>query len=134
MVGLSLNLHEIDCGSGYIWFFSLSFFVVSVVGKIAGAFLGTRLFKQDYHVPARVGLGLISDGGLAVAIIIDAILLYPAFADPLVTIIIITVFFNELLSPWLILGRFKKEERFRLDGKHSTKVDIRKIVKNDKAK
>lgn len=39
MVGLSLNLREIDWGSSYIWIFSLALFVAAVVGKFAGALI-----------------------------------------------------------------------------------------------
>lgn len=39
MVGLSLNLHEIDWSSSYIWVFSLVMFVVAMAGKLFGAFL-----------------------------------------------------------------------------------------------
>jgi len=38
-VGLSLNLHEIDWGSSFIWIFSLSLFLAAIVGKFVGAFL-----------------------------------------------------------------------------------------------
>ncbi|MFQ5488627.1 MAG: cation:proton antiporter [Gammaproteobacteria bacterium] len=39
MVGVSLNLREIDWGSPFIWWFSLSMLLVAVFGKLAGAFL-----------------------------------------------------------------------------------------------
>ena len=38
-VGLSLSLREIDWGSPFIWWFSLSLLAAAVIGKLAGAFL-----------------------------------------------------------------------------------------------
>jgi len=104
---------------GASWNFKLGFsliitgvyFLVRILGKFIGTFAASRVFKPDFHVPAVLGLGLISEGGLAVAIIINFKLLYPAIGDSLITVIILAVFLNELLSPWLILFQFEKKER-----------------------
>ena len=87
------------------------YFLGRILGKFIGAFTAVQIFKTGFKVPADLGLGLISEGGVAAAVIINFKLLYPALADPLVTVIIISVFINELLSPWFILGRFDKNER-----------------------
>jgi hypothetical protein len=116
----------------YILLLTAVYFAVRVVGKYIGAMIAAKSHHFDYHVPASIGLGLISDGGIAAAIIIDFKLLYPAFAYPLITIIIITVLVNELLSPWLILGRFDKDERVATDGKITGKIDIRQLWKKTK--
>lgn len=39
MVGLSLNLREIDWTSPFIWWFSVSLFAAAIVGKMLGALL-----------------------------------------------------------------------------------------------
>jgi Kef-type K+ transport system membrane component KefB len=39
VVGLSINLKEIDWGSSFIWIFSLTLFVLAVLGKLAGGWL-----------------------------------------------------------------------------------------------
>ncbi|MEW5789697.1 MAG: cation:proton antiporter [Pseudomonadota bacterium] len=39
MVGLSLNLREVDWSSGFIWILSLSLLAAAVLGKLAGALL-----------------------------------------------------------------------------------------------
>ncbi|MCP5050270.1 MAG: hypothetical protein GY940_24095 [bacterium] len=106
-------------GAGWKFYFQFNFvllitavyLVMRLLGKVAGAFIGVKTFKPDYDVPSSVGLGLISDGGLSVAIIINFQLLYPGIAAPLVTVIIISVLVNELLGPLFILGRFDKNER-----------------------
>jgi Kef-type K+ transport system membrane component KefB len=54
MVGLSLNLREIDWGSAFIWLFSLSLLVAAVAGKLFGALL----VKETAMIP-RGEVGLI---------------------------------------------------------------------------
>lgn len=87
------------------------YFLVRVLGKLTGTFAASRVFKPGYDVPSALGLGLLSDGGLSIAIIINFKLLYPAIGDALITVIIISVFINEFLSPWLILAQFDRKER-----------------------
>jgi Kef-type K+ transport system membrane component KefB len=60
MVGLSLNLREIDWGSPFIWGFSLSLLAAAIIGKLAGAFLidepwACALGDRDGHGSARGG-------------------------------------------------------------------------------
>jgi hypothetical protein len=86
------------------------YFLIRLFGKYIGAFMATKLFKPVYNVPSTFGLGLISEGGLAIAIIINFQLLYPSIADSLITIIILSVFVNELLAPRFILAQFDKPD------------------------
>ena len=58
MVGLSLNLHEIDWSSGFIWVFSLSLFVASVAGKLVGAFL----INESWQTRCMIGMAMIPRG------------------------------------------------------------------------
>jgi Kef-type K+ transport system membrane component KefB len=58
MVGLSLNLHEIDWGSGFIWLFSMSLFLVATVGKLAGAFV----INEPWQARCMVGMAMIPRG------------------------------------------------------------------------
>lgn len=87
------------------------YFFVRVFGKFAGTFAASRIFKPGYKVPSTLGLGLLSDGGLSIAIIINFKILYPGMGNALITVIIISVFINEFLSPWLILSQFDKKEK-----------------------
>ena len=87
-----------------------AYFLVRILGKLVSTFIATRVFAPSYHVPKLTGLGLLSEGGLAIAIILNFRLLYPAIADSLVTIIIISVVLNELISPRLILKIMEKTE------------------------
>lgn len=58
MVGLSLNLHEIDWSSAFIWSFSLFFFVIAVFGKFAGALF----IKESWKTRILIGLAMVPRG------------------------------------------------------------------------
>jgi len=57
-VGLSLNLHEIDWGSPFIWGFSLSLLLAAVSGKIVGAFL----INESWAARWVIGMAMIPRG------------------------------------------------------------------------
>lgn len=57
-VGLSLNLHEIDWGSPFIWGFSLSMLLVAFIGKLVGAFF----IKEPWMVRWVIGMAMIPRG------------------------------------------------------------------------
>lgn len=95
---------------GNILIITCIYFVIRVIAKVIGTYAATRAFKSDFDVPAASGLGLLSEGGFAVAIIINFSLLYPSLSDYLVTVIIISMFVNEILSPKLILLQFENPD------------------------
>lgn len=104
------------------------YFVSRLIGKIAGVYTATRIFKPKYVVPPQLGLGMISEGGLAVAIIINVSLLYPALSDVMITIIVLSVIVNEYISPALIVKQLGKvlhleEDRFQTVKKHDTELE-----------
>ena len=58
MVGLSLNLREIDWSSPFIWLFSLSLLVAAVAGKL----FGVLLVKESWPVRWMIGAAMIPRG------------------------------------------------------------------------
>lgn len=58
MVGLSLNLHEVDWSSPFIWSFSLLFFAIAVLGK----FFGTLFIKESWKMRMMIGLAMVPRG------------------------------------------------------------------------
>lgn len=58
MVGLSLNLHEIDWSSPFIWSFSLLFFVIAVLGKFSGVFF----IREPFQMKMIIGLAMVPRG------------------------------------------------------------------------
>jgi hypothetical protein len=80
------------------------YFLFRLLAKLMGVFAATRSFKFDFHVPWSTGLGLLSEGGFAVAIIISFSIFYPALSDYLITVVVISMIINEFISPKLILS------------------------------
>lgn len=58
MVGLSLNLREVDWGSPFIWWFSLSLAVLAIAGKILGAWL----IHESCYTRWAIGLAMVPRG------------------------------------------------------------------------
>ena len=58
MVGLSLNLHQIDWQSSFIWQFSLSLLLVAVFGKLIGALF----IKESWPVRCMIGVAMVPRG------------------------------------------------------------------------
>ena len=58
MVGLSLNLREIDWSSPFIWSFSLLFFIIAVLGKFSGALF----IKESWRMKFMIGLAMVPRG------------------------------------------------------------------------
>lgn len=58
-VGLSLNLHEVEWTSAFIWLFSLSVGFVAIVGKIAGGYL---LVREHWLMRSAVGMAMVPRG------------------------------------------------------------------------
>ncbi len=89
-----------------------AYFACRVIGKISGVLIATTIFKPRYTVPFSSGLGLVPEGGLAIAIIINFKLLpYSNIADTMITIIVISVLISEFMGPGLILRLLKESEK-----------------------
>ena len=58
LVGLSINLREIDWSSSYIWGFSLTLFIIAIISKMIGAIL------VDESWPSRwlIGMSMVPRG------------------------------------------------------------------------
>lgn len=58
MVGLSLNLREIDWGSSFIWTFSSSLLAIAVLGKLLGAIV----IRESWPTRWIIGIAMIPRG------------------------------------------------------------------------
>lgn len=58
MVGLSLNLREIDWSSAFIWSFSFIFLLIAVIGKFSGALF----IKESWKMRLMIGLAMVPRG------------------------------------------------------------------------
>jgi hypothetical protein len=113
--------------SGYTLVVTGVYIAARIFGKFIGTYMGVKIFKPGFPVPAAIGLGLMSDGGHAIAIIMNFKLLFPDLADPLISIVIISVFFNEFVSPWFILSRFDKDERVLINIRRELKEKRKQV-------
>ena len=102
MVGLSLNLREVDWGSGFIWAFSLLLLLVAVVSKLAGPFL----VRESNLTRFAIGLSMIPRGevGLIFAELgrVSGIFTNEVYAG-LILIIALTTLLPPFALKWLYL-------------------------------
>lgn len=100
MVGLSLNLQEIDWSSIFIWVFSLSLFIMAVAGKLIGALI----IKETWPARWIIGMAMIPRGevGLVFAELgrVSGIFSNEIYAGMIIVIALTTVF-PPLVMKWL---------------------------------
>jgi hypothetical protein len=99
LAGAYLKLPDIQLVSA-----ALVFVAVRLVGKVVGGYLSTRQVARHHPVPPLIGFGLISQGGMGLAIIVE---LRFAVDQPLieavVSVAILAIIINEILAPWLAI-------------------------------
>jgi len=85
-------------------FAALVFVGVRLVGKVAGGYLSTRRLARHHAVPPLIGLGLISQAGMGLAIIVELrfVVDHP-LAEVVMSVAILAIIINELLAPWLAI-------------------------------
>ncbi len=102
-VGLSLNLHDIDWSSLFIWSFAASFFVVAVLAKFAGA----MIIRASPLQKVAVGMAMVPRGevGLIFAELgrSTGIFNMEVYAGMVIVIALTT-----LLSPFVLKGFYAR--------------------------
>lgn len=58
MVGLSLNLQQVDWGSPFIWWFSISITSIAILGKLIGALT----IKESWYTRLAIGMAMVPRG------------------------------------------------------------------------
>ena len=103
MVGLSLNLREIDWSSPFIWVFSTALMIVAIVGKLAGSWL----IRESWPTRWLIGTAMIPRGevGLIFAELgrESGILNNEIYAGMIIVIALTTV-----LSPFALKGLYNR--------------------------
>ncbi len=97
MVGLSLNLREIDWSSGFVWFFSLALFLAAVVGKLLGAFL----IRESWQVRFAVGTAMIPRGEVGL-IFTELGRIGNIFTNEIYAALVIVIALTTLLPPFVM--------------------------------
>ncbi len=102
-IGLSLNLREIEWSSPFIWGFSLTIFVLAIIGKMLGPFF----LKESIQSKVAIGIAMVPRGeiGLIFAELgrISGILNNEIHAGMVIVIILTT-----LMSPFVIKWYYGK--------------------------
>jgi hypothetical protein len=89
---------------GSPWALSLAalYLGLRLVGKLGGGYLAARAATEDSRPPLGLGLGLISQGGMAVAMVMNYYQLGSTeLTSAVVTTVLLAVILNELASPSL---------------------------------
>ncbi len=122
VVGLSLDLREVEWTSGFIWLFSLSVGFVAIVGKIAGGYL---LVREHWLMKSAVGMAMVPRGevGLIFAELGRAA---GIFDGEVYAAMVLVIAYTTLFSPfWIKLF-------YRLFGKHPALVEAQGGPKTEK--
>lgn len=89
----------------WVWILAAVYLVVRAASKVTGTWLGTRFTRSLVPTPVGTGWGLLSQGGIAVAIALNYCQQFPGeLACVVMTAVLSAVVINELLSPALIRG------------------------------
>jgi len=90
--------------------FATAYLIIRITGKLAGGYVAAKFFTTDFKIPNHVGLGLLSQGGIGIAIIINFQQVYHhSYLQLILTIVILATIVNELLSPSLVLKLVKEK-------------------------
>ena len=77
---------------------------VRLVGKVAGGYLSTRRLARHHPVSPLIGLGLVSQGGMGLAIIVEfRFVVDQPLTEVVMSFAILAIIINEFLAPWLVI-------------------------------
>ena len=97
-----------------LWIFAgaLVFVLARLAGKVTGLYAATRLLPLPEKTGALLGLGLLGQGGLGLAIMLEFALKHPHSAGPLALGIILgATVVTDLFGPGILRGIFYREPR-----------------------
>jgi hypothetical protein len=88
-------------GGGWASLLILPYIIVRILGKTLGVAIGTRVWHIGFRPDPRLGLAMLSQGGLALAMIISVGILLPEapHLQTLETIVIVAIVINQMLAP-----------------------------------
>ncbi len=89
-------------GSPWVLPLATLYLALRLVGKLGGGYLAARAATDDSRPPLGLGLGLLSQGGMAVAMVMNYYQLSSTeLTSAVVTTVLLAVILNELVSPSL---------------------------------
>jgi len=88
-----------------LWIILLAFvYLISrIAGKLMGGSLASRLFLPSSLAAGSIGLGLLSHGGMALAIVVNLQQIHrSALTDVVISVVLLGMLASELISPFLL--------------------------------
>lgn len=82
-----------------IGFLGLIYVVVRVIGKMAGAWFGGKITKQEDKICKYLGPTLMPQAGVALGLIVVASSIIPEFADQIRVVILCSTFIYSIIGP-----------------------------------
>jgi Kef-type K+ transport system membrane component KefB len=101
MVGLSLNLREIDWSSPFIWVFSMALMIAAIVGKLAGP----MLIREPWPTRWIIGTAMIPRGEVGL-IFAELGRESGILNNEIYAVMIIVIAFTTVLSPFAMKGLY----------------------------
>jgi len=97
MVGLSLNLNEVEWQSSAIWLMAAAFIVLAMISKLAGAFM----LRESRHTKIAIGLAMIprAEVGLIFA---ELGRITGVFGHDIYAVMILTIAATTILPPFMM--------------------------------
>lgn len=115
VVGLSINLREIDWASPRIWELSIALLVVAIVGKL----LGGLLLKESWNSRLMIGMSMVPRGEVGL-IFVEIGRLSGIFDNELHAAIVIVIVLTTVLPPFAMKWFHKYYTRKELANKQIT--------------
>ena len=85
-----------------VWLLALVpvYVLVRTLGKTLGGFVSARLFLSGSRTPGGLGLGLLSHGGMAVAIVVNLRQIHRSeVTDAVISVVLLGIIVSELIAP-----------------------------------
>jgi len=108
VVGLSVDLSQIEWGSNYLWIASALLFVIAVAGKLAGAFLMRAVPIQE---KIATGLAMTPRGEVGL-IFIELGRTSEILSNEIYVIMLLVIVLTTILPPFVLKWYYKKNEEF----------------------
>ncbi len=93
------------------WLFGLVYVGIRVLAKLTVPFVAAHFVRDREVFPPELGLGLLGQGGIAVAIALEFDLLFPSeIARAVLSAVVVSIFLHQVLAPMGLRLLYRNEE------------------------
>ena len=97
VVGLSINLREIDWGASHIWSFAILLLIVAILGKLLGAFV----LKESWASRLMIGMSMVPRGEVGL-IFVELGRLAGVFDNEIHAAMVIVIVLTTIIPPFVM--------------------------------